>query len=367
MPVSTTAATRTARDTTPDNAGDTTCDTAGAPAGDATSTHADAAATAPASAIAADHQVDHVTGHEDPDGAATDRDESTAGQDGWPSSPFACVDAAFAALTCDPDPLRIDLSHLEASLGLPTTPVNVADLRTWLARHRRDWTALDAVWRELITRARLDGPAWVVTATALALPALVRHAAALVAGGWRGDPDDVDAEVLTGFLGALRDHVDVTRPAPYAGLCRAAQRAGLALVAQQRDVLLVEDLDAFTAGPRTPQRPWGHPDLLVRRAVELGLLDEVDEQPYIDTRLGRRAIEPIAVRLGVTVDTLRMRLRRVDARLARALADGVLTGTVSQQARQALALHAEQRQLSRAARTTNLAATAAAPAQLAAA
>ncbi|MFC5005412.1 hypothetical protein ACFPIJ_47220 [Dactylosporangium cerinum] len=267
----------------------------------------------------------------------------------WPTSPFGCVDAAFAALTCDPHPLRIDLSHLDPALGVPAGPINVADLRVWMGRHRRHWTALDAVWRELITQARLDGPAWVVAATALALPALVRCAADLVAGGWRGDPDDVDAEVLTGFLGALRDHVDVARPAPYARLCRAAQRAGHALVAQQRDVVLVDDIDAIPAGPRTPQRPWGHPDLLVRRAVDLGLLDACDEQPYIDTRLGRRAIEPIATRLGVTADALRMRLRRVDERLAWALADGTLTGTASPQAQQALVRQAEHRQRTRTA------------------
>ncbi|UWZ50178.1 hypothetical protein Dmats_46265 [Dactylosporangium matsuzakiense] len=252
-------------------------------------------------------------------------------------------------MTSEPHPLRIDLSHLDPDLGLPTVPINIADLRSWLAGHRRDWTALDAVWRELITRARLDGPAWVVAATALALPALVRCAADLVVGGWHGDPHDVDAEVLTGFLTALRDHVDTAKPAPYAGLRRAAQRAGHALVAQQRGVVLVDDIDAVPAGPRTPHRPWGHPDLLVRRAVELGLLDACDEQAYIDTRLGRRAIEPIATRLGVTVDALRMRLRRVDERLARALADGILTGTASPQARQALTRQAGHRRATRTA------------------
>ncbi|MET7398019.1 hypothetical protein ABZS66_31465 [Dactylosporangium sp. NPDC005572] len=277
---------------------------------------------------------------------------------GWPSSPFACVDAAFAALTCDPDPLSIDLTGLtslagqDPGLGLPEGVVNLAVLRTWLAEHPTDWAGLDVVWRELIRRARLDGPAWVLAATACALPALVRYAAGLVAGGWRGDPDDVDAEVLAGFLAALRDHVDLARPAPYAGLCRAAHRAGLALVAQQRDVVLVDDVDAIPAGPRTPLRPWGHPDLLVRRAVHLGLLDACDEQPYIDARLGRRAIEPIAARLGVTVDALRMRLRRIDERLARALAEGLLTGTASPEAEQELSRRAAHRQQTRAAVAT---------------
>ncbi|WP_241562948.1 hypothetical protein [Micromonospora costi] len=72
--------------------------------------------------------------------------------------------------------------------------------------------------------------------------------------------------------------------------------------------------------------------LLVRRAVGLGILDQEDEQPYIDIRLGRRPIEPAAARLGITVDALCMRLGRIDTRLADALAAGLLTGVTSQQA-----------------------------------
>src|SRR3712207_7411272 len=48
------------------------------------------------------------------------------------------------------------------------------------------------------------------------------------------------------------------------------------------------------------------------------------------------SIEPIAARLGVSTDALRMRLRRVDDRIARALAEGTLTGAASPQAQQAL-------------------------------
>lgn len=378
MTVSATAADRAGRDTTrnlpddirPDTAGSAVADTAvAAPAADPG--RPASAARRPAGERTADDPSPDFDPNDDgeTDDGETDDGQDDAGEDSeaWPSSPFACVDAAFTALTTEPHPLRIDLSHLDPDLGLPADPINVADLRTWLTEHRRDWAALDAVWRELITRARLDGPVWVVTATALALPALVRCAADLVAGGWRGDPDDVDAEVLTGFLTALRDHVDTAKPAPYAGLRRAALRAGHALVAQQRGVVLVDDIDAVPAGPRTPHRPWGHPDLLVRRAVDLGLLDPCDEQPYIDTRLGRRAIEPIAVRLGVSVDALRMRLRRVDERLTRALADGILTGAASPQAQRALARQAEHRQATRTAVTARPSIPSPVPMRLAAA
>ncbi len=64
-------------------------------------------------------------------------------------------------------------------------------------------------------------------------------------------------------------------------------------------------------------------------AGTLRIIDEADVQPWIEVRLGRRAPEPIAARLGITVDALRMRLARADERLARAVAEGGLTGVAS--------------------------------------
>jgi hypothetical protein len=221
-------------------------------------------------------------------------------------------------------------------------------LRDWLLANPRAYTARDAVWRELIRRARLDGPAWVIAAVAMAMPALRRHAGRL-ATGWAGDPADIDAEILTGFLTALRDRVDLARDAPYAGLCMAAWRAGHELRCQTGDAVPVDDVEHLT-GPRTPTLPYGHPDLLVQRAVGLGILDKVDQEPYIDIRLGRRAIEPIAARLGITVDALRMRLERIDVRIADALASGLLTGVASPQAAKDLAAKAEHRAKTRAGR-----------------
>lgn len=277
----------------------------------------------------------------------------TSSATGWPDSPLDAVDTAFADLTCDPDPLSLDLDSLVGQLGddtgLPGGVIALPALRQWLLEHPRAYTVRDVVWRELIRRARLDGPAWVIAAVALAMPALRRYAGRLHTG-WAGDAHDLDAEILTGFLTALHDRVDLARPAPYAALCMAAWRAGHEL--RQRagaEAVPVDDLEHVT-GPRTPRRPYGHPDLLVRRAVELGIVDECDEQPYIDLRLGRRAIEPIAARLGVEVDTLRRRVERIDVRIAEALAAGLLTEVISARVQEDLAAAAERRQHIRAAR-----------------
>ncbi|MGC9668464.1 hypothetical protein ACNTMW_18150 [Planosporangium sp. 12N6] len=272
----------------------------------------------------------------------------------WPDSPLDAVDTAFTALTCDPDPLSLDLAPLADALGdgtdLPRGVIALPALQRWLLQRPRAYTARDAVWREVIRRARLDGPAWVIAAAALAMPALRRYAGQLHTG-WAGDAADLDAEILTGFLTALRDEVDLAQPAPYAALCMAAWRAGHEL--RQRDgaeAIPVNDLERVT-GPRTPKRPYGHPDLLVRRAVKLGIIDPGDEQPYIDLRLGRRAIEPIAARLGLEVDTLRRRVERIDTRIADALAAGLLTEVTSPRVRTDLARAAQRRRHIRAGRS----------------
>jgi hypothetical protein len=273
--------------------------------------------------------------------------DMTSSDQDRPASPLDAVDTAFAALTCSPQPLTLDLDSLGPDTGLPSGVMALPALRDWLLRHPRAYTARDVVWRELIRRARLDGPAWVIAAVGMAMPALRRYAGQLAAG-WGGDPYDVDAEILTGFLDALRDRVDLTRDAPYAGVCMAGWRAGHRLRRQAGEAVPVEDVEHIT-GPRTPRLPYGHPDVLVRRAVRLGIVDAVDEQPYIDVRLGRRAIEPIAARLGLTVDALRRRLERIDTRLADALDGGLLTGVISRQAAAQLRRRAEHRAATRAA------------------
>jgi hypothetical protein len=279
--------------------------------------------------------------------------DMTAPATDWPDSILDAVDTAFAALTAEPAPMSLDLEKLGLTPGpdqdLPTGVIALPALQTWLLKHPRAYTVRDAVWAELIRRARLDGPAWVVAATAMAMPALRRYAGQLRTG-WSGDAHDLDAEILTGFLAALRDRVDLVRPAPYAALCKAGWRAGFDLRRRNgAEAIPVEHLEHVT-GPRTPKRPWGHPDLLVRRAVELGIIDPGDEQAYIDLRLGRRAVEPIAARLGLQVDTLRRRVERIDARIAEALESGLLSEAASPHSREHLDREAKRRRNIRAGR-----------------
>ncbi len=144
----------------------------------------------------------------------------------WPSSPLSAAATAFATLTCDPNPLSLDLGPLVAAFpdaGLPCGVLPLPQLSTWLQEHRDAYDARDIVWRELIRRARDLGREWLIAAVGMAMPALVRYAAELAAM-YRGDRDDIDAEILTGFLAALR-RIDLDRAAPHAALCMAVASA----------------------------------------------------------------------------------------------------------------------------------------------
>ncbi len=250
----------------------------------------------------------------------------------WPTSHLHAADTAFAALTCEPDPLTLDCDTLatatNADCDLPSGTVPLTALRDWLLANPDNYEARDIVWRELVTLARTGQPQWVIAAVGMAMPALIRIAGDL-ATGHRGDAADIDNEILTGYLEALRKTLDPDKPAVYASLVYAGFRAGQKARIERHVYVPVDDIEHAVPGPRLPQLPYGHPDLLVERAAALGLIDAEDVQPWIDTRLARYSLSRIAGDLDLPTDLLRMRLSRADTRIAQAVTVGLLSGTVS--------------------------------------
>jgi len=337
--------------------------------------------------------------------------------DNWPASALQAADRAFAALTVDPAPLTLDCAALLAAAGtsaagtsgtsavgaagaspagpagadgtdaagpagttpcapaggagippdagtdldVPAGAVPLPALRDWLMAHPTAYTVRDTVWRELIRRARDGEPEWVIAAVGMAMPALVAMAGQLAAG-FRGESVDIDSEILTGFLEGLRRRVDPAKDAPHASLCGCAFRAGWDLRTAGREYEVVADIEYAEATSRLPRAPYGHVDLLVYRAQALGILDAEDVEPYIAVRLGHRTPQLVAEAHQINVDVLRMRLHRADARLAEALAGGVLTGVASPEARAALGKRQQQRAARRAGKAArHLASTAGTP------
>ena len=168
------------------------------------------------------------------------------------------------------------------------------------------------MWAHLVTRARREGATWTLACAGMALPTLASTVSWLTAR-YPGDPFDVQAEVLTGFLGAVAS-VDLDRPHVLARLRWAAYRAGI--------TALFEALDAPTPLPpgyrsAPPRPPWGHPDLVLARAVREGVLTRTEADVIGATRLedlpiGRWAAD----RPDITVPSAYKMRRRAERRLA---------------------------------------------------
>ncbi|MBM0224867.1 hypothetical protein [Micromonospora sp. ATA51] len=230
------------------------------------------------------------------------------------------AEKAFQLLTCEPAPLVLDARPIP---GLPDTTMPLDELRKLLLYGRYDSDTTDDVWRQLAHHARRRGPAWVVGAIGVALPALT-HLAAKVSRGYARHADDVDSEVLAGFLHALRT-ADLAPPRLWLRLCWAAWRAGASVVKADDGEELPLDLPS---GSRSPRMPYGHPDLLLGRAAAAGLITADAAELISATRFGDALIEHLAAEQGVTASVLRMRRRRAERVVAAAVTRGDLSGPI---------------------------------------
>jgi hypothetical protein len=118
----------------------------------------------------------------------------------WPSTPLDAAEKAFLMLAERPTHVPFDARGFK---GLPNKILPLDGLRKLLLAAATGEPVRDAVWRELVIRARRDGPAWRVAVVGMAIPGL-RRRAGMLAAGWYGDTHDLDSELLLGFLERLR-------------------------------------------------------------------------------------------------------------------------------------------------------------------
>jgi hypothetical protein len=235
----------------------------------------------------------------------------------WPASPLAAAERAFELLTCPPSPLTFDACGVT---GLPQRSVPLGELRRLLICESTSRPVRDRVWRNLVVRARRDGPAWVIAAVGLAMPGL-RRAAGRLASGWYGDTSDFDAELLTGFLDRLRT-VDLDEPRICGRLIDAGARAVKA--AREWD----DDADILHVGGAwsvPPHHPWDHPDWVLARAVALAVIDPDEHLLISATRLEDIALRVVADKLGISVPLAAAWRRKAERRLADAIGLGELS------------------------------------------
>ncbi|GAB3260456.1 hypothetical protein GCM10027456_40420 [Kineosporia babensis] len=177
----------------------------------------------------------------------------------------------------------------------------------------------DEVWRRLIRWAREVGSDGKPVCVAVAAPALSRQVSHLAAGCSASAVvglDDLEAEVVVGFLeriGTLDiDDLAVRRVCGRlvdAGVRRARRAVRLA-DAEARD-----DLDACVSLAAAS----GHPETVLWRAVRAGVMAPEESELIARTRLEGRTLSAEAVRQEVGLRTAWTRRRQAETQLLEAL------------------------------------------------
>ncbi|MEU6379241.1 hypothetical protein [Streptomyces sp. NPDC046909] len=228
--------------------------------------------------------------------------------------PLDTAQECFTYLVTGPKPLSVDCRDL---LGLPNRSVALDELQRLLMRRACPRRTKDVVWAQLIRRSRSEGATWTLACVGMALPALA-HTTGWLAARYPDDPFDVHAEVLVGFLNGLAT-IDLDRPQVLIRLKWAAYRRGFAA--------LTEALDAPTPvapGFRStpPHPPWGHPDLVLARAVRAGVLTRTEADLIGSTRLGDESVTDWADGHGMTPEAVYKARSRSEHRLVAFIRDG---------------------------------------------
>jgi hypothetical protein len=233
--------------------------------------------------------------------------------------PFDAAEVAFRLLCAGPQPLALHACKVAA--GLPDRLVPVDELRVLLLHPSTSARARNQVWAVLVRRARAGDPAWTVALAGIAMPGL-RRAVGSLAAAWRGDPADLQSEVLTGFLAAVRalDPDDLEAVPLASRLCWAGWRAGREMTfadagwsARRRD--LAEWRDG-------PELPWGHPDFVLAAAVREGILSREQAALIGRNRLEGVPLKQIATETGIDLSAVYKRRKKAEKAIADAITNG---------------------------------------------
>lgn len=236
-------------------------------------------------------------------------------------SPFAHTEAAFARLVADAVPLVLAVD----GAGIALEVLAVRGLLPGRADDPAGWA--DRVWAEIMRQARVGQVAWAVAAAGLALPGL-RRTERRFGRLSPDDRDDVQQELLTAFLTALHT-ADTDTPHAARRLLRAADRAGQAWAYRRRTHTAAEHplpAEVFAdgtvgSGAVAGAAAAGHPELVLRRAVQAGVLDAAEGELIGATRLGSASCARLASAAGTTPRMLQRQRRSAEERLADALRD----------------------------------------------
>ncbi|MGW0517022.1 hypothetical protein [Crossiella sp. NPDC003009] len=124
------------------------------------------------------------------------------------------------------------------------------------------------MWKELVRKAHATPEPWTTIAAAMMMPGL-KHIAGKLGSRFCGDRNDLDSEILEGFLQAL-DVADVRSPKIFGQLYWAAFRRGHeACNSERRRAMSRSELTDTAIDARTAD---GHPDLVLAGAMLSGVI-----------------------------------------------------------------------------------------------
>lgn len=232
--------------------------------------------------------------------------------------PLDVARSAFAWLVTGPDPVSVDGRLFD---GLPDRGVPLDELRDRLLHRRCPQQVRDAVWSHLVEQARAGsraglaavGGTWTLAAVGVALPALTGVAARLSAR-FAGDPSDIHASVLAGFVAEL-PVVALDRPRILLRLRWAAYRAGMACVRDALDSPSPVGALAGEFSSTPPPTPIGHPDFVLARAVGEGAITAAEAELIAVTRLEQTSLIEAASGRGMSYEAAKRARLRAEARL----------------------------------------------------
>lgn len=246
--------------------------------------------------------------------------------------PLDIARTAFGWLVTGPHPVSVEGRLFP---GLPDRLVPLNEVRDRLLRRRCGQVTRDAVWAHLVLRSRTEGATWTVGCVGVALPALTRIAATLSAR-FAGDPSDIHAAVLAGFLTEVA-RIDLRKPRVMLRLRWAAYRAGHTAVREALDAP-VPSGHGFRSTEPTPV--WGHPDFVLARAVAEKVITPVGAELIGSTRLEGHPLATAAAQRGVSYKAAEQVRRRAEHRLAAYLSDNARRETTAGGGDQDLEAHA---------------------------
>ncbi|SER90980.1 PqqD family protein [Actinokineospora terrae] len=215
--------------------------------------------------------------------------------------------AAFEWLVTGPHPVSIDGRLFP---GFPARRVPLDEVCDWLLRRRCPQTLRDAVWAHLVLLSRTEGGTWTVGAVGVALPALTSICARLAAR-FAGDPSDIHAAVLAGFVAELAT-VDLRRPRIMNRLRWAAYRAGHACVREALDAPLPAGNGYRSMAPSPPS---GHPDFVLADAVAAGVITAAEAELIGSTRFEEVSLADAAALRDLSRQAVKKARRRAEFRL----------------------------------------------------